>query len=332
VSIPHRVGRANVNLEGCRQLSGSAEARLSVSKLVSLPCVLAAFVFPANTTAQDRSSLLLAPVLSGAAQDTADGGRNVFSDFGGGVVSLGEDALDFVTAPFHLDRPQALQLGAVVAAGGLIFLFDQEIHDWVLRTQGDAPWQTVLSVGEFFEPLGLMNNTNPYWLAGIAVSYVLEEEALMRVFQQLLFSHIISGVSMAVAHPLVGRERPHSADGPYEFNFREGTSFPSGHTSTIFEVARVLSHNIGWWPASVALYGMAGSVAYQRMAGEFDPETGELTKDAPHWPSDVWFGAWWGVAVSNVIIGNDEEGTGPHVQTGVDSRTGALWMSLNITF
>ena len=294
--------------------------------------MLAALAAPANATAQEQSAVLVAPVLAGAPQDTAEGGRNVFRDLGGGVVGLGVDALDFVTAPFHLDRRQALQLGAVVAAGGLIFLFDQEIHDWVLRTQDDAPWKTVLEVGEFFEPLGLMNNTNKYWLAGIAVSYVIEEEALMRVFQQLLFSHIISGVTMGVARPLIGRERPHNADGPYEFNFREGTSFPSGHTSTIFEVARVLSHNISWWPASVALYGMAGSVAYQRMAGEFDPETGELTKDSPHWPSDVWFGAWWGVAVSNIIIGNDEDGADPRIQTGVDSQTGALWMSLNITF
>lgn len=250
--------------------------------------------------------------------------RDVFGDFGGGVVSLGRDAVDFVTAPFHMSRRQALELGAVLAVGGLILAFDQEIHDWVLRTQDDGPWKAVLDVGQFFEPVGLMNNTNPYWLAGIGVTYALRQEALMRVFQQLLFSHLISGATMGVTRPLIARERPRDADDPYTFRFREGTSFPSGHTSTIFELARVLSHHLGWWPASVALYGVAGSVAYERMAGEFDEVTGDPSRDAPHWPSDVWFGAWWGIAVANVVIGNDEEDSNFRLTTAVDRGTGAL--------
>jgi hypothetical protein len=114
----------------------------------------------------------------------------------------------------------------------------------------------------------------------------------MRVFQQLLFSHLVSGATMVVPRTLIGRVRPrNSPDDPYVFRPFDGTSFPSGHASTIFEVARVVSNALDWWPATAALYGMAGTVAYQRMVEETDPETGEVTKGAPHWPSDVYFGA-----------------------------------------
>lgn len=81
-----------------------------------------------------------------------------------------------------------------------------------------------------------------------------------------------------------------------------------------------------------ALWGMAGSVAYQRLAGEFNEETGELLKDSPHWASDVWFGAWWGLAVANIVISNDELGDDVQVTTGVDAATGAFQLGVHVRF
>jgi hypothetical protein len=268
-----------------------------------------------------------------AAQDTTQQGRNVFKDFGGGVVSLGRDALDFITEPFNLSGRQWVEVGVVVGAGVVLAAFDQQIHDFIIGSQDEAPWSTIKDVGDFFEPLGLMNNTNPFWLAGIGVTYAFKQEPAMRVFQQLLFSHLVSGATMVVPRTLIGRVRPrNSPDDPYVFRPFDGTSFPSGHASTIFEVARVVSNALDWWPATAALYGMAGTVAYQRMVEETDPETGEVTKGAPHWPSDVYFGAWYGVVAANIVIRNDEPDANPNIRTGIDPGTGALQLQVRYTF
>ncbi len=267
------------------------------------------------------------------AADSTSEGRNVFKDFGGGVVSLGQDALDFITEPFHLSERQWLEVGVVVGAGLVLFAFDQQIHDFIIGSQDEAPWSTIKDVGDFFEPLGLMNNTNPFWLAGIGVTYAFKQEPAMRVFQQLLFSHLVSGATMVVPRSLIGRVRPrNSPDDPYVFRPFDGTSFPSGHASTIFEVARVVSNALDWWPATAALYGVAGTVAYQRMVEETDPETGEITKGAPHWPSDVYFGAWYGVVAANIVIRNDEPDANPHIQTGIRPSTGALQLQVRYRF
>ncbi len=295
--------------------------------------LLLALVVPTVTGGQESTDSTEARADTFAAFDSTDPGRNVFKDFAGGVVSLGEDALDFITEPFHLTERQWLDVAIVVGGGLLIAAVDQQIHDFIIGSQDEAPWSTLKEVGDFFEPLGLMNNTNPYWLAGIGVTYAFKQEAAMQVFQQLLFSHLISGGTMVVPRTLIGRVRPrNSPDNPYVFRPFDGTSFPSGHASTIFEVARVVSNALDWWPATAALYGMAGTVAYQRMAEETDPETGEVTKGAPHWPSDVYFGAWYGIVVANIVIRNDELDANPHVRTGIDAGTGALQLQVRYTF
>lgn len=238
-----------------------------------------------------------------------------------------------MSAPAHWNKRQAISAGAIVAVGALIFAYDQESHDWVARNQEESPWKQYHELGKTLEPLGLMDKTNPYWFAGIVVTYAFDQKPLMHVFQELLYSHLISGTSMVITRPLVGRARPRDDASPYEFNFGEsGTSFPSGQTSTIFSLARVLSNTIQWWPASVVLYGMAGSVGYQRMAVTFDKETGEVKKDAAHWASDVWFGMWWGLSVTNVVIGNSEARANPQVQTGFDRATGALVVTCHYRF
>jgi hypothetical protein len=277
-------------------------------------------------------AFVVCPALACADPDSTATSRNVFRDLAGGVVDLGEDAWDWVSAPFHWNQRQALQFGGILAAGAVIFIYDQEIHDWVARNQEDTPWKQFHEVGKFFEPAAQMNNSNPYIAGGIAVTYILNLEPFMRVLQQMLYANLISGASMLVVRPLVGRQRPRDGTGPYVFSFGEdGTAFPSGHTSSAFILARVLAHHIDWWPASVVLYGAAGSVAYQRVAVTYG-DNGEVTKEAAHWPSDVWFGMWWGLSVANVVIRNSEARHGPQFHTGIDGRTGAMTVTMRWSF
>jgi len=293
---------------------------MTLFKIALCVLLLGILTLPASGFAQD------------APADSVDQGRNVARDFGGGIVDLGQDALDFITAPFHLDRRGAIKLTSVIAIGGVIFIFDQEIHDYILRTQDQNPWKQILEVGEFLEPLGLMDNTNPYWFAGMTVGYVFKFDGMTRMFQQLLFSHLVTGATMVPTRYVIGRYRPRDDRGPYVFEVGEGTSFPSGHTSTVFSLAKVLSNTIGWWPASAVLYGLAGTVAYQRMAGVYDEQTGALLTDSAHWPSDVWIGMWWGLTVTNIVIGNSEARANPRIQTGMNPATGEMTLNLLYRF
>ncbi len=247
------------------------------------------------------------------AQDTEPGGsrdsRNVFRDLGSGVVSLGRDTWAVVKAPVELDRRGALELAGVLAVGGILFAFDEDISEAVVRNNEEPFFRDVLEVGDFFEPMGLMGNTNIYWAGGAALGYIARLDRVQRMFQELLYSHWIAGATRQTVGRAIGRRRPNEGMGASTFDFRGGTSFPSGHSSTIFQVAAVFSHHIDWWPASVLLYGMAGSVAYQRVASE------------SHWASDVWIGSLWGLAVAEIVIRLHEPG-GAEIQPFVDPGGG----------
>ncbi|MCP4631365.1 MAG: phosphatase PAP2 family protein [candidate division Zixibacteria bacterium] len=63
----------------------------------------------------------------------------------------------------------------------------------------------------------------------------------------------------------------------------------------MFQVATILSHHVNFFPATITFYGLATSVALQR-----------VTSDS-HWPSDVFIAAVFGTAVSRAVIRLHEE-------------------------
>lgn len=110
------------------------------------------------------------------------------------------------------------------------------------------------------------------------------------------------GVLMAVAHlmnfgltygtkMIVSRKRPYeSLDNVHLPAGREGTrSFPSGHTSTAFTTATMLSLSYPKWYVVVPAYAWAGVAAYSRMAL------------GVHYPSDVLVGALIGTGVALLV-------------------------------
>lgn len=159
-----------------------------------------------------RGAAVLAALLLPA--PAAAHGR-VLSDLGDGVVVVARDAWDVAAFPKDLDGRGWFELGAVVGTGGVPYAFDGEIQD-ALRAGRDR-WvnRRIREAGDSFEPLGMM----------------------------------ASLTRQSVRH-LVGRQRPEAGAGPYAFEPGEGTSFPSGHASSILQVASVFSHHLGWWPAT----------------------------------------------------------------------------------
>jgi len=239
-------------------------------------------------------------------------------DLGGSARALGRDLWRTASAPFWMDRRAWVKTGAVVAVGGLLFLVDEDINRLALRNEDEPVFRQVLDTGTFFEPLGLMGNTN-VWLAAAAVtSYAVGLDRPKRLFTELLYAQWIAGLTRNGVNRLVGRARPNVGRGSRRFAIGGGTSFPSGHASTVFQVAAVLSHHAASTPVSLVLYGLAGTVAWQRIA------------DQQHWSSDVWLGAAYGWAVARLVIRLHEDDA--IRLKPVSTPSGGLGLGLTIGF
>jgi undecaprenyl-diphosphatase len=194
-----------------------------------------------------------------------------------------------VSSPARLDRQGAAWTAGVLATGGIVYAYDEEILEALRRSREDDLVEASLEVGDALEPIGNLA-TNPYYLAGLAVGAATGLEPLQEVSLEILESHLISGGVRNTVKLFVGRPRPFEERGARFFAFNRGTSFPSGHASVAFELATILSHHARSLPVTVACYGLATTIALQRV----DART--------HWPSDVLFGAVTGTVVARTVL------------------------------
>ena len=211
------------------------------------------------------------------------------------VVGFTSDAWATAASPFRLDRDEALKVGGAVAVTAILFAFDEDIQEAIERNKDEPVLAAIEDVGIFLEPVSLMGNTNVYWASGMLIGHVTGQDRIRHIFEELLYSHWIASLTRKGLGRPIGRLRPDESPGDaYARDFWNGTSFPSGHASTATQVAAVLSHHIDWMPATIVLYGLAGSVVYQRIA------------DGDHWASDSVLGALWGYAVAQIVISRRE--------------------------
>jgi membrane-associated phospholipid phosphatase len=262
-------------------------------------------VFRSSAVVTVVATALLLPSLGHATQTLADDtaratppssdARRPLHDLGGAFVDFGRDFWLAVSAPVRMDRGDWLTTAGVVAVGGVLVAFDEEIMRAALRNLDEPGFEQIDEVGTFLEPVGLMGKTNVYFGTAAIASWALGWERANRMFTEIMFSEWIAGMVRGATIKLVGRARPHNDFGAYHFSIGRGSSFPSGHASTIFQVATVLSHHARSTPVSILLYGLAGTVAWQRVTAE------------THWTSDVWLGAAYGWGVAKLVIRLHEE-------------------------
>jgi hypothetical protein len=200
-----------------------------------------------------------------------------------------------------------LWIGGIIATTGIIYIYDEEIHDWFQRNKDEEFYGWFDDIGESIEAAGHMGKTNRYYFGALVLGYVLKIEPLTTISAQILESHFIGGGIKNLLNILVGRHRPYEGLGPDAYDFNGGTSFPSGHASNIFQVANILSHHFRHWPFRVLFFSLATSICLQRVAS------------SQHWPSDVLSAAVFGYAVSREVLRLHEErriSLGPAVPEG----------------
>jgi membrane-associated phospholipid phosphatase len=296
-----------------------AALRFRFAILATLLPVCAYAQSPEQATRQPTFSSSLAARAAGPAFPSAIPVRadmlRPARDLAGSVADLARDLWMTVSAPAWMSGDDWLLTAGIVGVGALMYTVDEDLTRAAIRNEDEPVFDQVLDVGTFLEPLGLMGKTNAWLALGAVGSYFAGFDRPKRIFTELLYSQWIAGLFRAGSNRLVGRARPHRELGARHFEFNDGTSFPSGHASTIFQVATVLAYHADWLPASIVLYGLAGTVAWQRIA------------DEQHWASDVWLGAASGWAIAKLVVRLHEDEaltvapiTGPAGGVGLEVR------------
>jgi membrane-associated phospholipid phosphatase len=245
-------------------------------------CLVILLLIPAESLATGTDST--------AIDDGWSLGR-VWNDSKKGVWLFVTDAGAVVTKPARMQKNDYIWLGELLVGGAILFAFDEDIDRAVQENKDNPVVKGISNVGDTFQVLGLMGKTNRYYIGGIVVGYFTGWKPLQRISSDILFSHWIAGLYRNAFKIVVGRSRPNEDLGAYNFEFNSGgTSLPSGHSSTIMQLATIASRYTNWWPASVVYYGIAGCVCFQRI------ETRE------HWASDVWIGALNGTAIARLVM------------------------------
>lgn len=206
-----------------------------------------------------------------------------------------EDALHVFGAPLRLDGDSALKTTGVLAVGGLIYHWDQEVRTGLRDVRHDQPYRPFGELGDFLEPLGHARETNKYWFGALAASYAGGWKKGSLVFAQILEAQFIAGLGVQITQDFIGRQRPYGGQGPRSFGNDDATSLPSGHATNITQLAIILSHHVDrpWFTVVAYLGGL--SVAFQRVTSN------------QHWPSDVWISVFYAGAVARSVVARHAE-------------------------
>ncbi len=223
-----------------------------------------------------------------------------------------------LTAPLRLDRESAWWAGGIAAGGLLVYSADGQIRHLFAKNQSsfnDDAAKVAEKFGNGGYELGLVG------LYG-GLSYVLGSDYGTRTAVLATESFLAANAAGTLLKYSVGRARPYTEDGkrrftPFKFKSAR-TSFPSGHTTSVFAVASVFARRYESPAVGIAAYTLAASTALQRIYAD------------KHWASDVFAGAALGTAVGRWIAKPDR--TAPSAMLLPVSAPGYAGASLVYSF
>ena len=220
--------------------------------------------------------------------------RNIFKEIKRYFFIYMKDGWYLISSPLRINKKGICWLGGISIISVTIYLNDQKIIDAVHRNRNNSTYKFFLDIGDKIEPYGIVRTMNPTYAAGAVVGYFTGLQKLEDISIQLHEALLLGSFTRKIAVYLAGRSRPYQGKGAESFGNKKGTSFFSGHTSTAFQMATIISHHVNYWPMSIFCYGLASSMALQRLDAN------------AHWPSDIFLGTVYGIAVAKVILKSHE--------------------------
>jgi hypothetical protein len=218
--------------------------------------------------------------------------NSAFEIFEADLKSSFNVSLELLQSPIHFDNNDLIMLGIVTTATAASFSIDNKIRNGMINSR-NRPMDKITNISEKFG--------RPFYgtiLSGLLYGsgLVFSDNYTRKTGQMLAEAILINGLYTQLLKVTFGRARPFTGEGKseidlFEFEFEsEDNSFPSGHSSTAFAIATVLSERIENIYASIALYSLASLTAYQRVYSDV------------HWFSDTLMGAALGTLIGLKIV------------------------------
>ena len=187
----------------------------------------------------------------------------------------------------------------ILSAGAVVFAMDRDLNG----LSQDRHLHGKIQDG-FFNNVEYLGTRVPYLVgvpALVGAGLLFNNSKYIRTGGELAAGFLVVQGFTQTAKLTFGRKRPFQTDSPYQF-FQGGTSFFSGHTSSAFTFATVVSKNFPKQNLSVLgiereiplvpilVYSVAGAVGLQRLYHNV------------HWASDVYVGALAGYGVGWLVV------------------------------
>ncbi len=210
--------------------------------------------------------------------------------FGGKyLLNFVPDFKNIVVSPFHWKARDALLFGGTVALIGVLYAYDGDIGRWVLDHRSFTSNRTTRFLSHFAEPPAMFGLITTMYASG----EIFDKPGLRRTALLSLEAYILHTSTSSVIKFVAGRLRYSEGEGPHAFQpfqirFNK-TSFPSGHSGSIFSVAAVIAGEADSWPVGALAYGVAGLAALSRL------------HDNEHWASDILAGSALGFFFGKMV-------------------------------
>ena len=229
------------------------------------------------------------------------------------------DTAHIVTSPLRYNSSDWMKVAVVLGTTGILLAVDEDAQDFFQRNKSS----TTDKISDWFEPLGRADIQAPVLGGLYLVGAFLDNDKLKRVSLLSLETFGITALLTTGVKRLSGRRRPLSDK--QEFAWRgpsfssKNTSFPSGHTSSMFAIATTISLEFPEEPlVSILAYTTAGLTSFARL------------NDNEHWVSDAFFGACLGYFISKTVMKLHSDNKGHHftIYPNVNRQTAGLTFNL----
>ncbi len=221
-----------------------------------------------------------------------------------------------LTSPWRWDKSDWITASMVAGTTGLFFILDDELREDFKEGRSS----TTDDISSVFEPFGNSAVTFPIMVGFYLYGNIWENEKIERTALLATESFLVTSLFTGAIKLMMGRTRPFDGvsadefDGPSTGN----NAFPSGHTSTAFAIATVVTNEYEHVPLAAPIsYSLATLTGLSRL------------NDQKHWASDVFFGAVLGYFTSKTILKLHSNKKGRHftIYPQTDYRGGGLVLS-----
>ena len=185
--------------------------------------------------------------------------KNFTYDMGAVVGGMGYA----YSRPFHWKKDNLVQLGALAAGTGLLYIYDEEVSNNLIKNKENVP-SIVRDYGWYYgSPQNNYMITGAVYLTGLFT----KNEKLRRTGVLLISSASAAGLLQQISKRAFGRARPRSERGKAVFEPGSGDkdyhSFPSGHAILAFTNAYAIAKQFKnpWVKSGIYALGLVPGVS-----------------------------------------------------------------------